>query len=150
MGKDKSKVLKTEKVVSSKLPRGKPSNQGSNSKSATGVEIKENGSVKGKKKSPCNDIDSMFSNLAETNSKQKIKLAKLEAEQKRLEKARRKEAKLSKDNQPLQPKSHIISPYAPLHRVDAATGLPVYKAAALLVGEGGGTSLCPFDCDCCF
>jgi hypothetical protein len=44
----------------------------------------------------------------------------------------------------------IISPEAPLHRVDKATGLPVYKAAILKVGEGGGTDLCPFDCDCCF
>lgn len=44
----------------------------------------------------------------------------------------------------------IISPDAPVHRFDRATGLPVYKAHLLKVGEGGGTPLCPFDCDCCF
>jgi hypothetical protein len=43
-----------------------------------------------------------------------------------------------------------LSPDVPVHRIDAATGLPVYKAHLLKVGEGGGTSLCPFDCNCCF
>jgi hypothetical protein len=47
-------------------------------------------------------------------------------------------------------RSKIINPEAPLHRVDHSTGLPVYKAALLKVGEGGGTPLCPFDCNCCF
>ena len=44
----------------------------------------------------------------------------------------------------------IISPEAPLERIDKASGLPVYKAHLLKVGDGGGTPLCPFDCDCCF
>lgn len=44
----------------------------------------------------------------------------------------------------------IVSPEAPLERIDTESGLPVYKAHLLRVGEGGGTSLCPFDCDCCF
>ncbi len=44
----------------------------------------------------------------------------------------------------------IISPEAPIHRYDQESGLPVYKAHLLKVGEGGGTPLCPFDCDCCF
>ena len=44
----------------------------------------------------------------------------------------------------------IVSPEAPLERIDAESGLPVYKAHILRVGEGGGTALCPFDCDCCF
>ena len=44
----------------------------------------------------------------------------------------------------------IVSPEAPLERIDAESGLPVYKAHLLKVGEGGGTALCPFDCDCCF
>lgn len=46
--------------------------------------------------------------------------------------------------------SKIINPEAPLERIDPATGLPVYKAHLLKVGEGGGTPLCPFDCNCCF
>jgi len=44
----------------------------------------------------------------------------------------------------------IISPEAPLERIDGDSGLPVYKAHLLKVGEGGGTELCPFDCNCCF
>ncbi len=44
----------------------------------------------------------------------------------------------------------IISPEAPLERIDPESGYPVYKAHLLKVGEGGGTELCPFDCDCCF
>ena len=44
----------------------------------------------------------------------------------------------------------IISPEAPVERVDPESGYKVYKAHILKVGEGGGTDLCPFDCDCCF
>ena len=44
----------------------------------------------------------------------------------------------------------IISPDAAVHRWDKESGLPVYKYTALKVGDGGGTPLCPFDCDCCF
>mmetsp|Transcript_2032 Transcript_2032/g.2732 ORF Transcript_2032/g.2732 Transcript_2032/m.2732 type:complete len:144 (+) Transcript_2032:99-530(+) len=29
-------------------------------------------------------------------------------------------------------------------------GLPIYTAESLKIGKGGGTSLCPFDCNCCF
>jgi hypothetical protein len=47
-------------------------------------------------------------------------------------------------------RSSIISPNPAVHRFDQATGLPVYKYTALLVGDGGGTALCPFDCKCCF
>ena len=46
--------------------------------------------------------------------------------------------------------SQIVNPEAPLERIDPATGLPVYKAHILKVGEGGGTPLCPFECACCF
>lgn len=42
----------------------------------------------------------------------------------------------------------IINPEAPLERIQ--DGVPVYKAHLLKVGEGGGTPLCPFDCNCCF
>lgn len=44
----------------------------------------------------------------------------------------------------------IISPEAPVERIDPESGYKVYKAHILKVGEGGGTELCPFDCDCCF
>ncbi|CAM9289778.1 unnamed protein product, partial [Discosporangium mesarthrocarpum] len=29
-------------------------------------------------------------------------------------------------------------------------GLPIYTWESLRIGQGGGTDLCPFDCDCCF
>jgi hypothetical protein len=51
-----------------------------------------------------------------------------------------------KSNNPRQ----IISPEAPVERIDPESGYKVYKAHTLKVGEGGGTDLCPFDCDCCF
>ena len=44
----------------------------------------------------------------------------------------------------------IISPNPPIHRWDRASGLPVYKCKALKTEDGGGTPLCPFDCNCCF
>ena len=47
-------------------------------------------------------------------------------------------------------KRRIVNPEAPLERIDKETGLPVYKAHLLKVGEGGGTPDCPFDCSCCF
>eukprot|EP00611_Tribonema_gayanum_P011469 TRINITY_DN2170_c0_g1_i1.p1 TRINITY_DN2170_c0_g1~~TRINITY_DN2170_c0_g1_i1.p1 ORF type:complete len:194 (+),score=46.47 TRINITY_DN2170_c0_g1_i1:32-583(+) len=34
-------------------------------------------------------------------------------------------------------------------RVDSE-GLPIYTWDSLRIGQGGGTDLCPFDCDCCF
>uniref|UniRef100_A0A7S0P5U4 DUF1764 domain-containing protein n=1 Tax=Calcidiscus leptoporus TaxID=127549 RepID=A0A7S0P5U4_9EUKA len=45
----------------------------------------------------------------------------------------------------------VIDPQnAKVHRHDAATGLRVFKAHALGLGQGGGTPLCPFDCKCCY
>lgn len=35
-------------------------------------------------------------------------------------------------------------------RFDAELGMNIYSLDALKVGKGGGTDLCPFDCDCCF
>lgn len=46
--------------------------------------------------------------------------------------------------------SKVLNPEAPLERIDRESGLPVYKAHLLKVGQGGGTPLCPFDCNCCF
>ena len=44
-----------------------------------------------------------------------------------------------------------VSPAPPVHRVDRASGMPVYKIAALGMNQvSGGTPDCPFDCWCCF
>ena len=37
---------------------------------------------------------------------------------------------------------------ARVHRFDSPSGLNVYKAHAFGLGRGGGTRLCPFDCNC--
>ena len=35
-------------------------------------------------------------------------------------------------------------------RFDSDLGLPIYRESDLRIGQGGGTSDCPFDCSCCF
>ena len=98
------------------------------------------------KKSKISDIDSLFDGAKE---KKKAADADLAAKSKKAKKsapqaAVEDEVRVGKVN------GRIISPEAPLERIDAASGLPVYKTHLLQVGKGGGTDLCPFDCDCCF
>ena len=95
------------------------------------------------------DIDTMFNELAAKQKKYKKKLELIEKEQLRIEKARIKEEQLAKAGVVVN-NGPIINPDPPVHRYDSATGLPVYKAKLLKANEGGGTSLCPFDCNCCF
>lgn len=99
------------------------------------------------------DIDNLFDDLAKDKKEKKRKKEKAEKAEKKKEKERvdlekRLEVEQKVSNRDANGK--IISPYAPVERIDAATGLPVYKAHLLEVGGGGGTPLCPFDCDCCF
>lgn len=94
------------------------------------------------------DIDDLFNKLNRTKKETKLKAEKLIMKEK-------KEAKRA-----LQASQELISekgekfrfksPEAPLERYDRDSGLPVYKAHLLEVGGGGGTALCPFDCNCCF
>lgn len=111
-----------------------------------------------------NEIDSLFDNLkknkqekvTELSTKSKTesmdKLGNDEDMSSRPVKVRRIEAEVNqphgivKSNNPRV----IISPEAPVERIDPESGYKVYKAHILKVGEGGGTDLCPFDCDCCF
>ncbi len=45
---------------------------------------------------------------------------------------------------------YLFRHFAQVHRY-TAEGLPVYKYFHLgMKQDDGGTSLCPFDCDCCF
>ncbi|KAH0479618.1 MAG: uncharacterized protein KVP18_001972 [Porospora cf. gigantea A] len=37
----------------------------------------------------------------------------------------------------------------PQRRLDT-DGWPIFSLEELNVGQGGGTDLCPFDCECCF
>jgi hypothetical protein len=125
----------------------------------------------------CKDIDDLFDDLKKAKkhaAEEKAAEEEARLEEKRKAKAAKLAAKKAEEGrsnaqpgsyidstnkaqkkrahgvcQPGDP-SYIISPDPPVHRVDAASGLPVYKAHLLKVGEGGGTPLCPFDCDCCF
>ncbi len=104
-----------------------------------------------------NEIDDLFSTL---KSKKSQKLRDLEAEKEEAERKRiRKELKKQRIAEAESQTYGIIqssyntvitNPEAPLERIDKESGLPVYKAHLLKVGEGGGTELCPFDCNCCF
>ena len=92
------------------------------------------------------EIDDLFKSIKEKKIEKKEESLRKEAQDK-LEYKKLKKLKAEKNT---VPPGLIISPEAPIHRWDTESGLPVYKAHLLKVGEGGGTSLCPFDCDCCF
>lgn len=110
------------------------------------------------------DIDELFSVLKDKKKEEVTKRAdEIRYSEEREKKQRKKETR-NKNNiegsngrvippgliLPTGVTTFIISPEAPLERIDKDSGLPVYKAHLLKVGEGGGTSLCPFDCTCCF
>jgi len=99
------------------------------------------------------DIDDLFDDLAEDKKKKKRKEEKAEKKKEKEEKEKielEKRLEIEQKVSNRDANGRIISPYAPVERVDTATGLPVYKAHLLEVGGGGGTDQCPFDCDCCF
>ena len=104
-----------------------------------------------------NDIDKLFSIAKEKKLTKKLKEEELALEEsiKPVEiKVRNKDRNngnipygmIKSNNRTM----NICNPEAPLERIDKESGLPVYKAHLLKVGEGGGTPDCPFDCDCCF
>jgi hypothetical protein len=109
------------------------------------------------KKVHSTEIEELFKPLAVIKSKKKndiLKQGSLNAKKKK----ERKETLISSSYSEAstmyglldQQYPIIVNPEAPLERIDAESGLPVYKAHLLKVGEGGGTALCPFDCNCCF
>ena len=97
------------------------------------------------RKSNISDIDSLFE-----GAKMKKKPENIEKKVKKAKKQVSLNDESAEDKPTRNQRGMIISPEAPLERIDAASGLPVYKAHLLKVGQGGGTDLCPFDCDCCF
>lgn len=118
------------------------------------------GKVKDKNKAKCEvNIDDLFDSLKKRKSEKKLVEEHAEkvqqSKEKEMEKMIKKKQKVEEQDSSYglissdQAKS-IISPEAPIERIDKETGFPVYKAHLLKVGEGGGTTLCPFDCDCCF
>lgn len=106
------------------------------------------------------EIESLFGMAKEVKKANKIKCnAELE-EMKKAKKQEKVKSLLDDENIMFSAKKSVDrkfgivckvdNPEAPLERIDAETGYPVYKAHILKVGEGGGTPLCPFDCDCCY
>mmetsp|Transcript_500 Transcript_500/g.507 ORF Transcript_500/g.507 Transcript_500/m.507 type:complete len:118 (-) Transcript_500:140-493(-) len=98
-----------------------------------------------------NDIDSLFSALKEKKSQKRSEkndenaLSKMNANPRRISSDTMHHGIIKSADKP-----YIISPDVPVHRIDKETGLPVYKAHLLKIGKGGGTLLCPFECNCCF
>ena len=105
------------------------------------------------------EIDDLFGDLM--SKQRRAKANKLDAEEAAAEEKKAKRKKMSpdddKDDDATGSSSYgliasknmvcgpIVNPEAPIHRWDAESGLPVYKAALLKVGDGGGTPLCPVD-----
>jgi hypothetical protein len=122
--------------------------------SAQGTKSSDNGS---KQIAEHADIDELFASAKATKDEDERRRQEEEEEEERLadefeamEKAARRGGSsaygiIKSPNMP-----QIVNPEAPVERIDPETGFPVYKAHLLKVGEGGGTPLCPFDCNCCF
>jgi hypothetical protein len=97
------------------------------------------------------ELDDIFSQVKESK-KNKAK----EEEERKEAKRRAKEDREKRSINPysLEGGGNASSKWAwadsvrPL-RVDNE-GLPIYSWESLRIGQGGGTALCPFDCDCCF
>ena len=121
------------------------------SKLSKGAELQ-----KKKKVSPSEvskEIDDLFGSVIKKSSKKSKKEESDEDEEHAEEKTRPKHRSANEPTYGVMKSTHggeIINPEAPLERIDPESGLPVYKAHLLKVGEGGGTPLCPFDCNCCF
>lgn len=102
------------------------------------------------------EIDDLFGSVLKKSSKKTKVEKKEDSEDEEGAEAKSKRPKHRSSNEPtygVMKTTHggdIVNPEAPLERIDAESGLPVYKAHLLKVGEGGGTPLCPFDCNCCF
>eukprot|EP00598_Pedospumella_elongata_P012966 CAMPEP_0184989332 /NCGR_PEP_ID=MMETSP1098-20130426/27954_1 /TAXON_ID=89044 /ORGANISM="Spumella elongata, Strain CCAP 955/1" /LENGTH=138 /DNA_ID=CAMNT_0027514309 /DNA_START=81 /DNA_END=497 /DNA_ORIENTATION=+ len=101
------------------------------------------------------EIDDLFGTVLKKSSKKPIveKEPSSDAEDSTEKKKRPKHRSSNEPTYGVMKTTHggdIVNPEAPLERIDAESGLPVYKAHLLKVGEGGGTPLCPFDCNCCF
>ena len=132
------------------LPATQPSSR-PESKLANNTSNQDKGkSLSASTNSTDTSIDDMFQSLKDSKQ-QKARKAEIEhKEEVRTRRRRREEEKKTTAENSSGERFGFVSPEAPVHRIDEATGLPVYKAHLLKVGEGGGTPLCPFDCNCCF
>ena len=160
IGRLRTAVTKTSSSAPKKLqelPRPSNSIKNPEANSSRGTSFDSSS----KRHSGCNasnnadeSIDELFQNFKAEKRKRQDRIEserKLEAAQRRKAREERRRAEKSAlAASSLGEPFRLVSPEAPVHRIDEATGLPVYKAHLLKVGEGGGTPLCPFDCNCCF
>lgn len=72
----------------------------------------------------------------------------MQAELELKEKYERRVAQLEKEGKKANRVRGEDSPI-PL-RFDTDMGLNIYNTSSLKLGKGGGTPLCPIDCNCCF
>lgn len=142
----KIKVVKAEssKVLKSKLTQSSDSKLSAKSSSST-TTIKET----------LSEIDNLFADIKTKKAEKLLNVKKLEEKEKlkKVKKIKPVAEEGSSSSYGVIKSSYetvITNPEAPLERIDKESGLPVYKAHLLKVGEGGGTELCPFDCNCCF
>ena len=100
----------------------------------------------GKKKS-VSAIDDIFSAGMEQKRAKEASEKKKQQEKANAEaKERRKRARIKTKEREASAKN---SQNAKPSRYDEA-GLAIYTEESLGIGQGGGTELCPFDCQCCF
>lgn len=132
----KNSSLKSNITTNSFSSLGNNSSHLGNNNSQLG----KNSSQLGHNSSQGNEIDDLFNILKSTKQVKKAEEDKLKIDKIKSDKLNKKKIV----------KKIIISPEAPVERIDKESGYPVYKAHLLKVGEGGGTPQCPFDCDCCF
>jgi len=76
----------------------------------------------------------MFSNIS------KLKRSTIHTEE--------KAKKRSKSN--LDGLDAVVNPRAKYGNRKVIDGWKIYKEEELKIGHGGGTPLCPFDCNCCY
>ncbi|XP_015059778.1 uncharacterized protein C6G9.01c [Solanum pennellii] len=124
----------------------------SNSKKPKAVEVaaaavveKEKPVSSSKPKKPGSEIDDIFAG-------KKRKKPELQEKSSGVAVTEPKKAKKSKENSGRIPKDNVLSEPPRRSRKKTADGFTLYTEEELGIGRSnaGGTSLCPFDCDCCF
>ncbi|KAH0734014.1 hypothetical protein KY285_009721 [Solanum tuberosum] len=124
----------------------------SNSKKPKPVEVaaaavveKEKPISSSKPKKPGSEIDDIFAG-------KKRKKPELQEKSSGVAVTEAKKVKKSKETSSRIPKDNVLSEPRRRSRKKTADGFTLYTEEELGFGRSnaGGTSLCPFDCDCCF
>ena len=146
-------------VVKSK-PQGRKKRERTDSDGSPFVQAQQPAPEEPASASGADDMDDIFGELsAKKSAARELAEAKRREEQEAASRAtashrdakkRRSKVKDPVFGEEYDPAARVDPMNARVHRFDNASGLNVFKAHALGLGRGGGTRLCPFDCDCCF